>query len=401
MPEEIQLITNSRLSSFRQCRRLHYYGYELMRRPRKISEAMGFGTVFHAGLEQWWLAWMERDGREKYALDLAHGGIIAKFAASSEESELDPFDLIKAEELLRGYDLRWSDDMHDLEVLDVEGQFCAPLINPSTGRRSVLFQLGGKLDARVRVISLDRVKVVEHKTSSTDVSPGSNYWRRLMMDSQVSQYVDGARSMGGAAPEGCLYDVAKRPGLRPKAETPEENRKWTLPKACKQHVDEAKARAKAVGEKVLAKEVLIISGCVNCQEARLHKGMRLTPESPDEYRTRVRDSISEDPNSYYQRGEVTRLAAALDEHRFDTWETVKELRLRQLAERKLGEKAWARNPGACDKWGRLCDYWDVCTGAVSIDDDVRFRSATKKHEELDEALLTTGEDDLQVSKEEI
>jgi hypothetical protein len=40
------------------------------------------------------------------------------------------------------------------------------------------------------------VLVVEHKTSSEDVTPGSFYWSRLRMDGQVSVYFDGARALG-------------------------------------------------------------------------------------------------------------------------------------------------------------------------------------------------------------
>ena len=44
--------------------------------------------------------------------------------------------------------------------------------------------------------------------------------------------------------------------------------------------------------------------------------------------------------------------------------------------------SFPRNPGACEKWGRFCEYFDVCSGTASIDDNSRFRTAEHAHEEL-------------------
>jgi hypothetical protein len=50
------LLTNSRIRCFQTCQRKHYFVYELgIERARKEdSEALVFGTVWHAGLEAWW-----------------------------------------------------------------------------------------------------------------------------------------------------------------------------------------------------------------------------------------------------------------------------------------------------------------------------------------------------------
>jgi len=415
----MQLITNSRLSSFRRCRRLHYFGYELLRRPRKISEALGFGTLFHVALEQWWL-WHEAGSpREGDPLEAALGAIMAKFAAVAEEAELNPYDLVKAEELMRGYHFRWRDTMVGYEVLGVESQFKIRLVNPLTGRPSPLWILSGKLDARVRVLDPDsvlfgKVLVVEHKTSTADVTPGSPYWNRLQMDGQISTYMDGSTSLPGGKPAGCLYDVSKRPGLRPKAATPEEDIQYTQDKParpgvpCKLCKAVQAAAAKESGVKLLVKDMKIDPGCEECkpprdaEPSRLYSGQRLEPETPEEYRQRVREDISADPNGYFQRGDVVRLEEDLDEYRYDTWETAKELRLRQLAGNKLGIKAWPRDPGACERYGGFCDYYDVCTNRASIDDDMLFRTAEKQHEELDDSVQApeSDEDDGLTSNEE-
>ena len=48
------LITNSRLTCFRECPRKHKYQYVDGIRPVLDAEALTFGTLMHAALENWW-----------------------------------------------------------------------------------------------------------------------------------------------------------------------------------------------------------------------------------------------------------------------------------------------------------------------------------------------------------
>ena len=52
----MNLLTSSRMRAFRDCPRLHRYLYVEGWRPVRDSEALRFGTLFHLGLEAWWLA---------------------------------------------------------------------------------------------------------------------------------------------------------------------------------------------------------------------------------------------------------------------------------------------------------------------------------------------------------
>jgi hypothetical protein len=225
----------------------------------------------------------------------------------------DAFEMARAEALLRGYDARWLDDAAGVEVLAVEAEFRAPLINPETGAASRTWQRGGKIDAVIRGAD-GRVLIVEHKTASEDIGPGSAYWKKLRMDGQVSGYFLGADALGFHA-DACLYDVIGKIALRPYQ----------------------------IGKK------------------------RSEPETATEYLARCLESIAEDPNGYYQRGEVVRLAAEAEEALFDDWQTAQQMRESE----RLGR--FPRNPDACMKWGRACDYFEVCTGEASITDPHRFQ----------------------------
>lgn len=270
---------------------------------------------------------------------------------------VEPYEGAKAEAMLRGYDARWGGEA--LTVLAVEAEFRAPVVNPATGAASRTWGLGGKIDAIVREEATGRVLVVEHKTSSDDITPGSEYLRRLRMDGQVSIYFDGAAALGHT-PDACLYDVLGKPGLRP-SQVPvldEQGVKIVL--------DAAGVRVRTKDGKKFRETGDTASGYV----------LQTRVETVEEYYGRVASSIAMDPNGYYVRAEVVRLDGELDDARFDVWQIGAQLREAANAGRH------PRNPDACSRWGRTCEFFDVCTGAGSVDDPTRFRVETAAHAEL-------------------
>jgi len=314
------LLTISRMKSARACLRLHKLRYLEGWRPVREADTLRFGTLIHAGLEAWWQAPMA------HRLDAALAAL---------DVEADPYDRARARALIVGYDARWADQRY--ETLGVEVAFVAPLVNPDTGAASRTYSLAGKIDAIVRDAH-GRVLIVEHKTSSEDVSTGSEYWRRLVMDGQVSVYFEGARSLGHDV-EGCLYDVIAKPGLRPYKATPPESRKYT-------------------------------------KDGSLYANQREEDETPDAYEARLLEAIAAAPDKFFARGEVPRLETELDEARADAWQTGRLLRESELAGRA------PRNPDACVRYGRTCDFFDVCAGQASLDDPSRFIRLTHSHPEL-------------------
>lgn len=303
----MSLLTSSRLRAARRCLRLHRFLYLDGYRPVERPGPRRFGTLVHQALEAWWGA----AGEER--LDAA--------LAALDAGEADPFERAKAEALLRGYHLRWGDEPYD--VLAVEAEFEAPLRNPATGQPSRTYRLGGKVDAIVRDRRDGRVLIVEHKTTSEDASPGSEYWRRLRMDGQVGIYYAGARALGHDV-AGCLYDVLRRPGQRP-----------------------LKAN-----------------------------GRRAADETPDEYLARVISAIADAPGDFYARGEVVRLEDEMAEAMHDVWQTAVQIREATITGRH------PRNPDACVGFGRTCDFFGVCTGEASLDDWTQFTRTDDVHPEL-------------------
>lgn len=218
------------------------------------------------------------------------------------------------------------------------------------------------------------IYVVEHKTTSFEIGFGSTYWKRLTLDAQISKYLVGARALGHE-PIGVMYDVIRKPQLRPLSATPVEAREYTKPKdkACAECKKKNAAPAPHTDDEGRAcKDGRIVTD----PGGRLYANMREFDETPDEYAARIRKDIAEDPDKYFQRGHIVRLESEERDAAKDAWELARQIREAQLANR------WPRNPDACDAYGSFCPYFAVCTGEATIDDPTRYRDADQTHEEL-------------------
>lgn len=325
----LALVSNSEIATFRRCVREWFYTYILLRRPQKTADALRFGTLWHVGQETWW-----KPG--PYTAEERFATAIEQMREKATE-DTDAFELVKAEELLLGYTKSWGDAGY--EAIGVEVPFTMPLVNPDTGATSRTFELGGKIDVIVR--KGDALHGMEHKTTSEDITPGSDYWRRVSAtDPQVSTYTAGARALGYEV-EDFIYDVVRKVALRPKKATPVENRKYTA-------------------------------------KGFLHATQRENDETAEEFRERVRADIAESPDKYFARGPIVRLEHDEAEHAGDVWMTTAMMREAKNAKR------FPRSPNACERFHRMCSFFDVCSGIASIDDDTRFRTASIPHEELQE-----------------
>lgn len=344
--EDIQRITASRLRSARACKRLHHIEYDLAIRPVEEQEVLRFGTLVHRSLEAWWRAQLEHRSQDEW-LDVA----LEQLAGA------DPFDAAKARVLMVAYHVRWKDEPY--EVLAVEAEFKTPLRNPETGAKSRTWMLAGKIDAIVRDPRDGLTKVVEHKTTSENIEPGSEYWRRLRMDGQVSVYFDGGAALGHTI-DACVYDVIAKPAQRP-SQVPVVDE------------DGAKIVLDRDGNRVRTKD-----GKKWRETASAADGFILLtrPETPEEYEARLTEAVAAAPEKYLGRGDIVRLEAELDEARYDMWQTAREIREGQVANR------FPRNPDACVRYGRTCPFFDVCTGVADLHDPHRFTRLNDAHPEL-------------------
>jgi hypothetical protein len=363
-----QLYTSSRLKTLRQCLRLHLYKYIFgIRGPE--TDVMRFGTVGHKALEAYLLAWKAGELEQRLPRALA-------------EVETLPgiFEQAKLRALLVAYDLRWGGE--DWEILAVEVEFRYELGG---------YLIGGKVDAIIRDRRDGRVYVLEHKTTGSDASPGSTYWERLTIDTQVSVYVDGATTLGYEI-AGVIYDVLARPRHEAKLATPIDKRSYTKPvetkgKGCTKCGGRAGGkggpkqgsgmRALTAEERAVAAGVVDAMQCEACsgtgwsepprsEPARLHANQRAEDETGEAFADRVAEAIAADLDGFLLRGTVVRLEDELPKMRADLLDAIKLERICAAVELA------PRNPDACARFGSLCSFFDACSGRADINDPLRF-----------------------------
>lgn len=319
--EQKQIVTHSMLSAFRQCRKKCEFAYEYGIRPGEDSFSRWYGTHFH----------------ECVRLLTTKGISFAVEYARAQIWRSDPFPPRTLSAQIRAYYENWSDHPWIKKTLWSEQTIVQPLTNPETGRPSLTFDAGGKLDAIVELQDC-RIAIRELKTMSEDPSDESSYWLRLLMDPQISHYFLLARA-AGYEPETIAYDVVRKPCIKPLKATPVEDRKYT-------------------------------------KAGTLYANQRDTDETPDEWETRLYDDMTSRPTFYLNRREIPRLEQDLDAYAQELWDTAKDFRQAQLTNR------WYRTVGRhCDQ----CAYFGLCTGLKvfepgSVPDG--FERVTDIHPEL-------------------
>ncbi len=338
--EKLRLLTNSMRSKFAQCHRAYKIAYVDLIRPAVDSDALSFGTQMHALLEKYWKR--ELVTENDFPID-------------------DPYRAATLKALFDGYCDRWiEDDFRMYETVGSEIGFSAPLMNPETGALSKTWQLAGKIDAIAKEKDTGRYVIVEHKTTSSDIGPGSDYWKKIPIDGQVSGYYVGASTVGYEA-ENCLYDVIRKPTIKPSKTVPvldDDGLKIAV------YEDSGERAYTKRGEPR--------------QSASNEDGIVLMvrDETPEEWAERLEKDIAERPDYYFARLDVARSSEDLAEYLFDMWAVGREI---ADAER-MGR--FSRNPQACSVFG-TCEYFDVCTGCASIDDVTLYKKIKTPNPELE------------------
>lgn len=328
-----KLITHSLMRSHRTCHRKRHLEYNLGYRALAVPPALEFGSLAHELLECYWLV-RQRGGNITEAL-------IEKFRAIRTS---DPMDRIYLRVMICAYVAVWSRVTCD--VLAVEAEFKAPLVNPKTGVVSDYWERSGKIDLLIRLPN-GVVTLVEHKTSSADVGPGSTYRRRLDIDEQVSFYVEGAKAIG-FWPHAVIYDILKKPKHELRLATPEEDRKYTKP---------------------TKKDPI----------PRLYKSQRDTDETMEDFLCRLMEDVGGNLDEWIVRVPLHRGSSQLNSYMTDVWNQSESMRIMDETD------AHYPNSDACGGgFGGAfgCQFIDVCHGQDVLENPLKFRLLKNVHPEL-------------------
>lgn len=233
----------------------------------------------------------------------------------------------KAKALMIGYDRRYRDAGFVCE--DKEVPFHLPIYNPATRRTSRTWTNAGKYDG---IVTRDGgAWLLEHKTTSDDLSPESTYWKQLAIDSQVSHYML-ARWQEGQRLVGTLYDVIRKPSINPKKLTKAEQQSFIVNL---RYYD-------------TTFDIDYVAQWQQDAEAR---------ETAEMYGARLAyDCTTERPDWYFHRKPIPRMDHDVLEYAAELWEVSNQIK----AARKSG--VHYRNSGACAMYGRPCEFLGICSG---------------------------------------
>lgn len=313
-------LTTSEIRTYQRCREEHRWRYVRRMVPTAPpSLALGLGTAVHAGLESWW----HHEGRAPHLARTA-------YLASAEAVGLDGYETVRGEVMLDRYHRQWHWEAGAYITRGAEVAFARP---------RTWGEFGGKLDVLVETAAMPRrLLVIEHKTTSDDVTPGSEYWRRLAVDAQLANYLIAS----GA--EGVVWDVLRKPSLRPGRATPPEQQRRR-------------------------------------KDGQLYAGQREDDEPLDEWRRRLEEAYDAEPGTWFGRQLITRTSdelvtagAHLDAMAVDVLRSYDD-----------PERSQPRTSEACTRYGRPCDYQALCYGEQLPDDAVlsgRLRVLYDPHVEL-------------------
>ena len=206
-----------------------------------------------------------------------------------------------------------------LDVVATEHELEVPIRNPATSHATPRFRFRGTIDAVIRLGG--RLALLEHKTTSRDVSPGSDYLRRLRLDSQVSRYLIAAQLAGINATR-MIYDITVKPTIRPKRLT-----------------KKAKAELEAEG--------------TYHGQAIDEIPESLDRETPEMFGARLTLDICRRPEHCFRRFEVARLVEDLVDEQKDLWFQQQDIA------RAIRTGRFHRNTDVCLRPYR-CAFADLC-----------------------------------------
>lgn len=389
-------ISYSKYQTLRTCPRLFYWEHVRFMQRAREDGARAFGQLYHLGLEAWWRTAGEGDA-PWIDTDVALVNALRAISEGSKHSETDSYEVAKAESMMIAYHAYYYDLQFERIGEGAEVWYEVPLRDPDGATVGNWKQIGRK-DVLVRFEDRVRASVVEHKSTASDITPGTDYWTRLDVDGQISAYIDAGNASGHDVCE-VMWDASRKPDLSPKRKTPDEERKMTKGRGCstcggsgggKNGVKQGDGTLTINRSSKLWKKYVVPNGepagdvvevtmpCPDCKEGwkdapRWTADTNIEDEPVDDYRSRISEKIAENPSLYFRMQSITRDDDQINEARADLVAATVEIdgywsRVRANApsvEHPRARRLFPRNTSVClNIYGRRCDFLDVCSGTI-------------------------------------
>jgi len=322
MPKKTHL-SASALQAFKACPKRYYGAYVQGIRKIEDSEAQRIGTNWHSIQE------IAGDMDAVVALLNERYGDLPPHM-DKEAMEIERIKLLYT---LTGYNWHYQND--DLEVIATEIPFEISVVNPETGRALPNVVNRGKIDKLIRLNG--QVFVLDHKSTSNSVDPDSRLWKKLNLDTQMSNYVYAARRLQkegklfeqcdiastDAPIAGAYYDCWHKPGISPKKLSQADSEKFVeTGEYCDQKFTVLWPPEEVGGG-------LRVNGVHTDIEPGKKEGTFAIRETPEMYGARLLADIVERPDFYFGRRELTKIDVQMERFEwelYNIYQTIKDMK---------------------------------------------------------------------------
>ena len=338
------------ITDFKQCPMLYRLRHVLRLRPVEDAETLRVGTNWHKCLE----VLTEPDGgRDVLIAHLNQAYETCPPSIDLTDWEVERIILLYS---ALGWDWYYQDDK--IETVAREVHFDRQVNN--------VYRRRGKMDRITRVGAA--LMLGEYKSTSKPIDPGSMYWDRLNLDSQISMYILEARyaqlagkleQFGISATDplisGVLYDVWHRPLIKPKKLSMADSKKFV-------------ENGEYFGEEFKAEWIETKLGSSNCLKVNevwaevapgKKEGTFAIRETPEMFGARLLADIRENPEKHFARKPIARTDEELA--RFDR----ECYNLARVADFMTKRDLWFVNENHCTATYR-CQFSPICFYNVDV-----------------------------------
>ncbi len=257
---------------------------------------------------------------------------------------------------MAAYQWYYSED--EYTTIATELKFTLPVKSPETGATLPNCKLVGKIDKLVRGRN-GIVMIMEHKTTSSSLNSDSTFWGNLRLNTQISMYVYVAQQMQLAGDlemygvkatdpliQDCVFDALHKPGIAPKKLSQKDSKEFV-------------ETGDYFGKKF---EIILNTGiCVDGELAVVEPGAKpetyTIHETPEMYGMRLMTDMSERPEFYFGRREVSRTKKDIDNFQKKIYSVYQGYKFMCRTE------TWSMDEDQCEAT-YICEYTGLCYNGV-------------------------------------
>ena len=265
---------------------------------------------------------------------------------------------------LAGWLWHYGDDQ--VETVGRECVFDLPLRHPKTGRALPNVRNTGRIDRIVRY--RNRLMLGEYKSTTKSIDSDSSYWERLGLNTQISHYICAALALQQAGEfkkygidpvvsaepviAGVLWDVWRRPGIKPKMLTQADTKAFFESNSYFNQTFDIREEDEAR---------LAIDGETTEKVPGKKEDTFAIRETPDMFGARLLADICEQPSKYFARREIARTAAEIEAHAWETYSLYKTVRAMER------DGFWWHDESQCEATF-CCQYRSICYNRTDVFD---------------------------------